>query len=154
MVDSLSACIKDSLPNYDICLAFTRKCTSKKKVALFKYKQVFYFHEFKTVQKLWIISLIASRCPQSGPIPPADPVRSQPAHTPPAGQTLHVSPQSQFLRIKGEGRNGWPKAVILLEICAFWHEIIEIICPRSRINRLNDVTVSDWGNFHAQLSCF
>ena len=34
----------------------------------------------------------------------------------------YVRVLSQFLRIKGESRNGWPKAVILLEMCAFWHE--------------------------------
>ena len=48
----------------------------------------------------------------------------------------------QFLRINGESRNGWPKVVILLEICAFWHEKIAMTYPRSRMNRLNDMTVS------------
>jgi hypothetical protein len=43
-----------------------------------------------------LIGLSADACPQSGPIPPAYPVRSQPAHTPPAGQTSHVPPQSPF----------------------------------------------------------
>ena len=45
----------------------------------------------------------------------------------------YIRELSQFLRIKGESRNGWPKAVLLLEI---------FTCPRSRMNRLNDVTVS------------
>ena len=40
-----------------------------------------------------LIGLSADTCSHSGPIPPANPVRSQPAHTPPAGQTLHVPPQ-------------------------------------------------------------
>ena len=54
----------------------------------------------------------------------------------------YISELSQFLRIKGESRNGWPKAVILLEICAFGMKKIEITCPRSQMNRLNDVIVS------------
>ena len=45
-----------------------------------------------------LIGLIASRCPQSGPIPPADPVRSQPAHTPPAGKMPHVPPHTPTAR--------------------------------------------------------
>ena len=32
----------------------------------------------------------------------------------------YIRELSLFLRIKGESRNGWAKAVILLEICAFW----------------------------------
>ena len=40
-----------------------------------------------------LIGLIASRCPQSDPNHPADPVCSQHAHTPSAGQTPHVPPQ-------------------------------------------------------------
>ena len=39
-----------------------------------------------------LIDLSADTCPHSGPIPPANPVLSQPAHTPPAGQTSHVPP--------------------------------------------------------------
>ena len=31
----------------------------------------------------------------------------------------YICELSQFPRIKGESRNGWLKAVILLEICAF-----------------------------------
>ena len=30
----------------------------------------------------------------------------------------YISELSQFLRIKGENTGGWPKAVILLEMCA------------------------------------
>ena len=52
----------------------------------------------------------------------------------------YISELSQFLKIKGESRNDRPKAIILLEMYAFWHEKIEITCPRSRMNRLNDVT--------------
>ena len=54
----------------------------------------------------------------------------------------YIHELSQFLRIKGESRNGWPKAVILLEMCALWYEKIEITCPRSQMNRLNGVTMS------------
>jgi hypothetical protein len=54
----------------------------------------------------------------------------------------YIRELSTFLRIKGESRNGWPKAVMLLEIRAFWHKNNLITCPRSRMNRLNDVTVS------------
>ena len=43
-----------------------------------------------------LIGLSADTCPHSGPIPPANPVLSQPAHTPPAGQTSHVPPQPPF----------------------------------------------------------
>ena len=53
-----------------------------------------------------------------------------------------ICKMSQFPRIKGESSNGWPKAVILLEICALGTTFFEITCTRSQINRLNDVTVS------------
>ena len=43
-----------------------------------------------------LIGLSADTCRHSGPIPPANPVLSQPAHTPPAGQTSHVPPQPPF----------------------------------------------------------
>ena len=45
-----------------------------------------------------LIGLSADTCSHSGPIPPANPVRSQPAHTPPAGQTSHVPPHTPTAR--------------------------------------------------------
>ena len=45
-----------------------------------------------------LIGLSAHTCSHSGPIPPANPVRSQPAHTPPAGQMSHVPPHTPTAR--------------------------------------------------------